>query len=103
MRHNLLFAVAIVERCVELDFFRQEASELYVGGNAELIEVVVAALAYALLQTSEAFGLEVALQIDGCHVGKFDVKVGFCPQAAFVRELLQAELVSPHFYVLHAA
>ena len=62
-----------------------------------------AALAHGFLEAAEAFGLHVAREVDGGHIGQLEVELRTGRPAALVGELLEAELVGPDFHVLHGA
>ena len=95
-----LLAVRIIDGSLELNLSGQEAARLYVGGHGVFVKVIVATLRHSFFQSSEAFGFDVATEIDGGHVGELDIERGLCGPTALVAELLKAEFVGPHLHTL---
>ena len=63
-----LLAVRIIDGRLEFNLTRQEAARLYIGSYGVFVEIIVATLRHTLLQPTEAFGFDVATEIDGGHV-----------------------------------
>ena len=87
-RRGALLGVGVVDGCVEFHLFGQEFAALQVGGDGILVEVVLAALAYAFLEAAEAVGLDVACEVDAGQVGELHVELRAGSPTAVVGKLL---------------
>ena len=98
-----LLTVRIIDGRLEFNLTRQEAASLHIGGHGIFVEIVIATLRYSLFQSAEAFGFDVAAEIDGRHVGELDIEGGLRGPTALVAELLESEFVGPNLHTLVGA
>lgn len=102
-RGGVFDAVAVIEGNTDGGFFGEEAVEVELCRDVELIEVVEAAVLQGLFDASESGCLVSSGEADGAGVGEIDGKVGKgCPSAVFV-VVGEAELIDPDFYVFDFA
>ena len=87
-RDNAFFGIGIVDRGREFELLGEELAGLHLCRDGILVEVVIAALAHGLFQSTEAIGLDVPTEVDGGQIGELDVELALCRPSALVGEVL---------------
>ena len=97
LRRNLLVTVGVIHGQLHLPFLGEEFAQFKLGGDAPLVQVVIAALVHALLQTTETSRLHVTCEVHVAEVRELHVQITLRSPTAFVVVVLHTQFVHPHF------